>query len=99
MMVDRPQQHVVLTPYQAVKHVNRALARAGVRDPRTGEPKKIGSPMLYTYAAKGKIKRRRAPHDGRWDLDAESFHEWLDKYIARALERQQLREELDEDGS
>ena len=87
------RKHVVITPYAATQLVNKALNRAGVMDPRTGRPKKIGSPMLYIYAERGKFKATKAA-DGRWDVDRDSFNEWVEGYVEGAVERQQLREEL-----
>jgi hypothetical protein len=86
----------VLTPYAATELVNKELKRAGVRNPRTGLPKRISSAMLYIYAEKGRFTREKAP-DGRWSVNRVSFQEWVAGYVRRALERQTLKEEL-EDG-
>jgi len=88
------RRKVVMTPYAATQLVNNALRRAGVIDPRTGQPKAIGSPMLYIYADRGKFAVTRAA-DGRWNVDRESFGTWVDSYVEAAVERQERRREID----
>jgi hypothetical protein len=84
-----------MTPYAATGLVNRELAKAGIRHPRTGEIKTVAPTMLYGYARQGKFRRRRSG-DGRWAIDQVSFHKWLQGYVERLAERQAHREELDE---
>lgn len=93
----RPEQEVVMTPYAATELVNRALRRAEIVHPKTGQPKKVDPSMLYLYASKGKFKRMRAADGtGRWTIDRESFDAWLEGYISRIVERQIHRRELSE---
>lgn len=82
-----------MTPYAATQLVNRALRKAHITHPKTGEQKEVQPTMLYVYASKGKFKRNKAK-DGRWIIDRESFDNWLAGYIERLQERQQQREEL-----
>jgi hypothetical protein len=88
-----------VTPFQACKRVNAALAAAG-----TGT--QIQAPMLYTYAAKGKFKTRPATKITQKgiaksvvEIDEESFTAWMTEYIAsvvaKTVGRRQLQKVVD----
>ena len=91
------------TPFQAAKRVNAALAAAGLN-------KKIQAPMLYTYAAKGYFATRTAIKVTKKgeekeviEIDEASFFEWMEKYVAGAVERatgsKQLQKVVDEEAA
>jgi len=91
------------TPFQAAKRVNAALAAAGLN-------KKIQAPMLYTYAAKGYFATRTATKVTKKgdtkeviEIDEASFFEWMEKYVAGAVERatgsKQLQKVVDEEAA
>jgi hypothetical protein len=76
-----------VTPFQAAKRVNAALAAAGV-------DRKIQAPMLYTYAAKKYFATHQALKVTKkgvkksvLEIDEESFLTWMEKYIAGATGR------------
>ena len=94
----------VLTPYQATKLVNKALAEAGVLNKDGDGPKIVGSPMLYIYARAERFQIRRAPIDiergaekPRWEVfPVEDFQTWLDEYVDNAKNGKKSKKDKDE---
>lgn len=91
------------TPFQAAKRVNAALAAAGLN-------KKIQAPMLYTYAGKGYFDTHTAIKVTKKgdkkeviEIDEASFFEWMEKYVAGAVERatgvKQLQQVVDDEAA
>jgi hypothetical protein len=80
-----------MTPYQATKRVNEALAKALEG---TGHEKTVRSPMLYIYAGKGAFNIHPAVKVGKngkettvHEIDEESFLLWMADYVRGAVER------------
>jgi hypothetical protein len=72
----------VFTPFQAMKEANDRLEQEGLAANLQG-------PMLYSYAKQGRFGTHPAQCDidagaekPRLEVDEDSFHEWLDKYVS-----------------
>jgi hypothetical protein len=81
----KPKPYSPVTPFQACKRLNAALAAAGV-------DKVIQGPMMYTYASKGKFITRPATKVTAKgiskpviEIDEESFTAWMTDYIASVV--------------
>lgn len=76
-VVESEVQVTLMTPYQAAKLINAALAAAGVVDTKKGGTKQIPPQMVYTYVRKGYIPSEF----GR--VAQSDVEEWLAGYLAK----------------
>jgi hypothetical protein len=100
---EKPTPISPVTPFQACKRVNAALAAAGLN-------KKIQAPMLYTYASKDKFVTRQARKVTQkgiekmvMEIDEDSFMDWMEGYvadvIAKATGTRKLQQVVDEESA
>jgi hypothetical protein len=71
----------LITPYAAMRLVNRALAELGV-------DKELPGPMLYTYVKKGYIGGTK----GAKRCTRQAVATWFEKYVVRFLEVEEVDE-------
>jgi hypothetical protein len=83
----KPEPNQPMTPFQAAKRVNDALAAAGLK-------KKIQAPMLYIYAGKEKFKTHttvkitaKGIKKNVMEVDEDSFFAWMEQFVAGAVAR------------